>query len=891
MSVPFAGGTTTPSSLTDRVVDFQYGDDGRLLSQTTYASFGPAPDAIPSTTSFGYDPLGRPETETDALGNVHEKHYDAATGRLDTLTANDGLQSTLGSRITTLHYDSVGRVQLEVEGEGGADPITTNYAYDGLDRMRSGSRWIEGDDYFTAEYGFDLLGRLRTVTEAPGGGAERITARAYDRLGRLKSITGYDADPGTSTTHAQTTTYDYDRQGRRLHASYPGLTGGSGQTQNAYDRLGRIVQGWDLQNRASLYFYDKRGLLLTRALCSSNLCGGGNDSPVDVFVYDGLGRIKSARRDTRVSGGALTTQSTVSFGYDAFSNLISDTQDLRNAVALSQSFVYDQIGNRVQSNCPSQSNPFLPCLENYFDQAERLLFLFRNGTELADYNFTNGSFGEHLESRVVYTSGFDKTLESHSTYDTYRRETYTENRRKFGAAPTLLTSFDPAFDGLGNRTVNVVGGDPALSEQSDFMYSQLQQLRSSDHTGGRFDGAEVFLTDRLGNRNSVLDTRPAVDVSTAYGANNDANGYSWIGTSSATVQYDPSGNLTRDEEGRTFVYDLEDHLVEVKDSAGKSLSKYAYDALGRRVSQTRDFKTTYFYYDGDRVVAEYEGSGVTAVPRRYFVDGPMYVDEHLLMHERELSPSGTWNEADFYYVQGPLYSVSALTDVGGNVVETYRYDSFGGLSFTPKVDAVGGRYLRITLPDGDSGPNNEKKVRIRVRPDCPGSTWKYAGPPALNRLSNAGWAKLVDDVAQAGETVAGGPNGLGGWGPVVYVTGGDIVPERSYVVEVEHRLNGVTVATQMARTAVPTGKWGDADGNGIVNFSDASRIVAVFQGTPPFGQDNTARYAADLKGAGCAGNGVVNFEDVSAAVGAFQGTPYYYNAIFSANSRCVGCAR
>ncbi len=121
------------------------------------------------------------------------------------------------------------------------------------------------------------------------------------------------------------------------------------------------------------------------------------------------------------------------------------------------------------------------------------------------------------------------------------------------------------------------------------------------------------------------------------------------------------------------------------------------------------------------------------------------------------------------------------------------------------MDAVGGRYLRITLPDGDYGANNEKKVRIRVRPDCPGSTWIYVGPPELNRRNNGGRAVLVDSVSQAGEAISGGPSGYGGWGPVVYVTGGDIVAERNYVVEVEHRLSGVTVATQSARTGISLG--------------------------------------------------------------------------------------
>lgn len=855
MSVPSAAATTPANPLTDRIVDRTHDADGRTQSQTVYASFGPNPDASPATTAFGYDPLGRLETTTDALGNVSERQYHATTGRLESVSVADGLQFSLGSRVTSFHYDVLGRVESEIEGEGGSEPLITNYTYDALDRVRTVSRWVEAEVYFTIEQQYDLLGRRGAVIEAPGGGMERITSRTYDRLGRLRTVTGYDADPGTSTTHAQTTTYEYDRQGRRMVVHYPGLTGGSETIQSIYDRFGRLHTQWDLQNRESLYTYDKRGMLLTKTLCSEFFCGGGNDSPVDTFTYDGLGRLKFARRDVRVSGGALTTQSTITLGYDAFSNRTSETQDLFGSVALGQSFVYDQVGNRVQSNCPNGSHPFLPCVENYYDVAGRLVFLLRNSSQIADYIFTNGGAGEHLESRTLYGAGFIDTLESQSTHDAHRRQTLLENRRRIGATSTLLSSFDPTFDGLGNRKLNVIGGDTALSDSADNVYSQLQQLRISSHLGGLFAGDEQFLTDRLGNRNSANDTRPAADVNITYVQNTPANEYPWIGSSSMTLQYDPSGNLIRDEKGRMFFYDLEDHLIEVKDSAGKSLATWTYDALGRRVSETRSGKTTYFYYDGDRVVAEYEKSGSTSVPRRYFVDGPMYVDEHLLLHERDASGA----EADFYFVQDPMYSVSALTDANGNVVEIYRYDAFGGLSFTPKVEPVGGRYLRVTLPDREPGVQGENKIRIRVRLDCAGSTWKYVGTPNLNARNGAGWAKLVDSVSQPGETTAG-MAGYGGWGPVVYVTGGDIVPGRKYVVEVEHRLDGVTVATQTARTATLTSKWGDVDGNGSVNFQDVSRIVSGFQGNL---LDNSAYYAADLKGDCTGGSGGINFQDVS----------------------------
>jgi hypothetical protein len=78
--------------------------------------------------------------------------------------------------------------------------------------------------------------------------------------------------------------------------------------------------------------------------------------------------------------------------------------------------------------------------------------------------------------------------------------------------------------------------------------------------------------------------------------------------------------------------------------AGATLAAFAYDAPGRRVQQVRDGRTTRFCYDGQRVLAEYDGAGALL---RYSVDGPTYVDEHLLIHE---------HGRDFFYLLAALHS-------------------------------------------------------------------------------------------------------------------------------------------------------------------------------------------------------------------------------------------
>ena len=95
---------------------------------------------------------------------------------------------------------------------------------------------------------------------------------------------------------------------------------------------------------------------------------------------------------------------------------------------------------------------------------------------------------------------------------------------------------------------------------------------------------------------------------------------------------------------------------------------YKYDALGRRVSKTVAGTTTTVYVsDGSQEIAEYANGGAANAPQIQYVFGN-YIDEPLMM----ISGSNK-----YYYHNNSLYSVAALTDAAGAVVERYRYDPYG----------------------------------------------------------------------------------------------------------------------------------------------------------------------------------------------------------------------
>jgi RHS repeat-associated protein len=187
--------------------------------------------------------------------------------------------------------------------------------------------------------------------------------------------------------------------------------------------------------------------------------------------------------------------------------------------------------------------------------------------------------------------------------------------------------------------------------------------------------------DAQGNWQSVT-----TDGSTQRRTHNAQNEITSI-SGAVTPTYDANGNLTGDETGRQLVFDAWNRLVEVKDSSGNLLKRYAYDGLHRRVQETAGGVTTDLYYsDAWQVLEERvgnalssplpvgEGSGV----RVQHIWSPVYVDA-LILRDRDTNGDGTLDERR-WVVQDANYNVTALLDNSGNVVERYVYDPFGSVT-------------------------------------------------------------------------------------------------------------------------------------------------------------------------------------------------------------------
>jgi hypothetical protein len=197
-----------------------------------------------------------------------------------------------------------------------------------------------------------------------------------------------------------------------------------------------------------------------------------------------------------------------------------------------------------------------------------------------------------------------------------------------GPSRTLASMF---HDGFGRRTQiardsggsRTVMGYDGFSRLASITHDLDAAGTSRDLTiGFAYNPASQVVTRAQSND---LYEQTVAATNRAY-AVNGLNQYTQIsGDGAATLSHDANGNLTSD--GSTaYVYDAENRLVR---ASGATNATLAYDPLGRLWQVAGGSGTTRFVYDGDRLVAEYNGAGTLL--RRY-VHGPG-VDEPVVWYE------------------------------------------------------------------------------------------------------------------------------------------------------------------------------------------------------------------------------------------------------------------
>ena len=442
------------------------------------------------------------------------------------------------------------------------------------------------------------------------------------------------------------TTYVYDglnRKGSTIFAD------GTGQT-NQFDAHHTSARFTDANGNIVSMAYDADDRLLGKDV----VCGPGvaTNTTFEVFKYDGAGRLVHAE-----DNGSLIKRI-----YDSLSQMVAEVQNDQVV-----SSVFDGVGNRTQCTYPSTR-----VITEVYDSLERKTTIADSTGLIATYSYAGPGrvaqrdYGNGTRAAYSY-DGITGAANAAGDFGV-RQITRTRHTRISDASTIDDRSY--AWDRVGDKTEHhdLRLGGFTHSYTYDSNYRLVRSVKAPV-----VGGAEIiaYNLDGVGNRRSVVGGTNAGNY-TLTGtlpepADFQLNQYT--STPFGSRNSDRDGNLIRIDAGqpteRNLVFDYRNRLVAFTNQGLGAISMNSYDTLGRRIAKTVSGgagKTLRFLYDGLRI-CEDRAEGTIST----YTYG-LFIDEILTMRA---------GGQTFYYHCDELYSVSAISDFNGAVVERFDYDDFG----------------------------------------------------------------------------------------------------------------------------------------------------------------------------------------------------------------------
>jgi RHS repeat-associated protein len=475
------------------------------------------------------------------------------------------------NKVTDLAYDPLDRKVREAVSGSGVTASVTEYGYDRRGLLVCTAVRMNPDVWATPLPNKCVPGPTHATY-----GTDRISKNVYDAAGQL-----IEAWEGVGTVLARREAgYSYNRNGQRTS-----LTDARGyKAQMSYD-------GFDRQSR---WIFP-----------SKSAVNASDPADYEEYGYDPNGN----RRTLRKRDGSKLT-----YSYDALNRMSSKIVPPRTGLTSAQTrdvfYEYDNRGLQTKARFDSVTGEGVSTQYDGFGRVTSSTLAMAGTTRTLSY---------------LYDSGGNRTRLTHAD----------------GAV------FGFGYDGLGR--MNLVHDDAAIGQVDDYVVRYTYNAQGRRFAAVRGAGLIGFTTatyyDNVQRPTGIINELPgtANDMSVSlsynpagqirqYGRTHDA--YAWTGgagagkgyavnglnqytnVAGAAPMYDLNGNLTLNG-GSSYLYDVENRLVS---ASGASSASLVYDPLGRLFQTSGGAAgTTQFLYDGDTLVAEYNGSG--ALTRRY-VDGP-----------------------------------------------------------------------------------------------------------------------------------------------------------------------------------------------------------------------------------------------------------------------------
>ncbi|MBU2114230.1 MAG: RHS domain-containing protein [Gammaproteobacteria bacterium] len=647
-----------------------------------------APDG--ATTLYSWNNLGKKSAQTEP-GGATTRYYYNEHGQLSTIEQADGAIShfqynELGQRCG--YTDAEGRQwrrEYTVAGlllaEYGPDGSVSRYQYndDGkLSQLQHADGrleqylWDEDGQLLArkqgeaiARYSYDKLGRLNGVADASG----LVTEYQRNSAGKLLQLKQYSVD---TPEHVVTEQLEYDSAGRL--SSKVNALGFSTRWQ--YEGLSQPVAMLMTDGSALNYDYDKERNL--SAIMRSDgaryqLDYDGLERPVKLQGFDGRVQQYQYDLDGNVVSVADGTERQIKLKRDKRGRIVEQTA-LHQQQLSSNHFYYDKLGRPLRANNAARKLRFSyhanGQLSEHWQDDWRTLHQYnsagqRLNTTLADGTSVDFRYNEQgllaqlaLNQQPVMWRSFDAAgretareyqngLQLNQQFDAFNRLT-AQQWQHGGSSHNRQYSYSVLHQ-LISVTDNRLGN-------TAYQYNELDQLVSKSHSGDSAQN-EAHQWDSFGNPSG-----DGIVVKQDRLLQYQANHY----------QYDDSGNQTAaiaagKRQQREYNGFNQLTALSNTNSAGAFVTRYEYDAFGRRSAKITANGRTDYLWDANQLIGEYYQGEY-----RWYLYEPGSNKPLALVSGGQL----------YFYQTDHLGTPLSLTDSANNIVWRAHYTVFGKATVT-----------------------------------------------------------------------------------------------------------------------------------------------------------------------------------------------------------------
>ena len=579
-------------------------------------------DALGKLTRSLSDAAGRTIQSIDQLSKITSFTYDAAGNRLSVRDPNNVGQDCI--------YDIRGRDTQCTDTAGAV-------AKKDYDKTGNVIKQTDAKNKFTY-ITFDARGREKTSTDRING----VTTRTYLATGQLDTL---------NDAQNQTTTYTYDDAGVKLTEQYPDHTGGT-PGQIAYgvitftlDPASRVVVKRDQKGDTCKYIYDLAGRMTARQYRTlANSPSGvpsGTIADTDSFTVD-----KASRMLTAITGRYANT---VTYTYDTAGRKKTEGLTI-GGITYTTSMGYNSRNELTQYTYPDGT-----LVGRSYTNRGELYQLIHAGTTIDTRAYDNGG---RITSNT-YNNGVVDTR-------VYNNDNTLASISYSGAS---VGNLNYSWDANKNKTAEAISG--TMSNYGFTIptsgYDNEARLTSYTRTTGL---TQSWNLSTVGDWNSVITNGTAQNRT--YGPTHEL-----LTATGQNVTTDVIGNITlipaalrANGQALASTWDFDNRMVTADAGNNGSIeARYEYDAVGRRISTFGSNGYVYHIQIGQQTIADYaEGDPASDTQSRYVYAS--YIDEPVLRYR----PSGSEST---YYHQNQQYSVIALTNGAGSIVERYAYTAYG----------------------------------------------------------------------------------------------------------------------------------------------------------------------------------------------------------------------